>query len=55
MLGFGRAAVASGAPLESRDQLVIEIADVQVSSHRRLFEIIDLNALNSRAICQGAA
>jgi len=33
MLGLGRAAVARGAAFQAGDQVILEIADEQVSSH----------------------
>ena len=42
MLGLGRAAVPRRATLQTSDQIVIQIAHMQVSSHPGLHEIIDL-------------
>ena len=45
MLGFCRTAVSRGATLQTRDQIVIQIAHMQVAGHEVLHEIIDLNDL----------
>jgi hypothetical protein len=45
MLGLGRAAVARRAPLQSSDQLVVQIANMQISSHWVSLDIIGLNDL----------
>jgi hypothetical protein len=48
MLRFGRAAVPRRATLQTSDEVVIQIAHVQISSHPELHEIIDLNDLTWR-------
>ena len=45
MLGFGRAAVPRGAALQTSDQIVVQIAHMQVPGHPILREIIDINDL----------
>jgi len=43
MLGFGRAPVPRRATLQTSNQVVIQIAHVQVPSHLELHETIDIN------------
>ena len=43
MLGFGRTAVPRRATFQPSDQIVIQIADMQIASHLTLYEIIDIN------------
>jgi len=45
MFGLGRAAVPSRAPFQSGNQIVVQIPNMQVSSHQSLDDIIDLNDL----------
>jgi hypothetical protein len=45
MLGFGRAAVPRCASLQTGNQTVIQIADMQIPSHPAFHEIIALNDL----------
>jgi hypothetical protein len=48
MLGFGRAAVPRRATFQPSDQIVIQIADMQIPGHPALHEIIDINYLMER-------
>ncbi len=43
MLGFGRAAVPGCATFQPSDQIVIQIADMQIAGHPTLRGIIDIN------------
>jgi hypothetical protein len=43
MLRFGRAAMPRRATLQTSDEIVIQIAHVQVSGHPELHETTDLN------------
>ena len=43
MLGFGRAAVPRRATFQPSDQIVIQIADMQIAGHLTLPGIIDIN------------
>ena len=52
MLGLRRATVASGATLAPSDQIVVQVADMQVSSHRPTVEIVEINDLNVRSPSQ---
>ena len=45
MLGFGRAAVPRRATLQTSDQIVVQVAHMQVARHRAVHEAIDLNDL----------
>ena len=45
MLGLGRAAMPRCATFQTRDQIIVQIAHMQVSSHSIPFEIIVLNEL----------
>jgi hypothetical protein len=45
MLGFGRAAVPRRATFQPSDQIIIQIADVQIPGHPLLHEIIGINDL----------
>ena len=45
MLGFGRAAVPRRATFQPSDQIIIQIADVQIPDHSLLHEIIGINDL----------
>jgi hypothetical protein len=53
MLGFGRTAVPRRATLQASDQIVVQIAHMQVPNHAVLHEIIDLNDLTWRQAGQG--
>jgi hypothetical protein len=52
VFGLGRATVARGATLQAGDQLIIQIAYVQISSHPALREITGTNALILGPFCQ---
>ena len=45
MFGFGRAAMPRRPPLQAGDQIVIQIAYMQIPGHSGLREIIDHNDL----------
>jgi len=45
MLGFGRAAVPCRTTFQPSDQIVIQIADMQIPGHPVLHGIIDTNDL----------
>ena len=55
MLSLGRATVPSSTPFQPGDQLVVQIAYVQVPSHPSLREIIDINDLKYRPSDQETA
>jgi hypothetical protein len=40
--------MAGRPPLELGDQFAIQVADMQISSHAALFEIIEINDLKRR-------
>ncbi len=48
MFGFGRAAMPRGPPLQAGNQIVIQIAYVQIAGHSRLREIIAYNDLTEQ-------
>jgi hypothetical protein len=52
MFGLGRAAVPRRATLQTSDQIFIQVAHMQISSHPGLHEIIDLNDLKGREASQ---
>jgi hypothetical protein len=43
MLSFGRATVLGGTPLEATDQIIVQIADLKVTGHTPLHDIIGRN------------
>jgi hypothetical protein len=45
MLGLGRTAVAPGAALQARDQIIVQVSHMQIPGHLALHENNDLIAL----------
>jgi hypothetical protein len=45
MLGFGRATVPRRATFQPSDQIVVQIADMQIAGHPTLHEITGINDL----------
>jgi hypothetical protein len=53
MFGFGRAAVPRRPTLQTGNQVILQVAHVQVTSHPTLQEIVALNELTARPTDQG--
>ena len=53
MLGFSRAAMSSGAPFKPGDQIIIKVANMQVTGHRSS-GYIAISALVFQQFCQSA-
>ena len=52
MLGLGRAAMPRRSTLQSSDQIVVQITDMQVPTHPALHATIDLNDLTRHEVGQ---